>query len=169
MLALEANRTVLAFSSCLRVDRARLGPQRRLAAATCMARDALRGRREQPDARAISQPALDLRTPIHREPPSCHAPLPVVVAHDGTGPNRLIGRLRPWSQSRKSTGPHQRKSRTSTLSAEVRMLSGPMPTTGPRASNPRGGCHHSLCSIEAPGAMLQCSMCCNSAHQGRIK
>lgn len=73
--------------------------------------------------RAVARPSLHLdltrsrghlivtRIPIHREPPPCHVPLPFVVAHDGTGPNRLFGRLRRWSQSRKSTGPHQRKSR----------------------------------------------------------
>jgi hypothetical protein len=88
-----------------------------------------------PQAATGAQPPLDLRVPIHREPPPCHAPLPFVVAHDGTGPKRLLGRLRRWSQSRKSvvpireiawglsgeirwsqsrksTGPHQRKSRS---------------------------------------------------------
>ena len=73
-------------------------------------------RREQPSARNLRQAAtgaqspLDLRVPIHREPPPCHTPIPFVVVHDGTGPSRLLGRLRRWSQYAKSRGAYPGKS-----------------------------------------------------------
>ncbi len=65
-----------------------------------------------PQAATGAQPPLNLRVPIHREPPPCHAPLPFAVAHDGTGPSRPKRQLRRWSQSRKSSGPLQRKPRS---------------------------------------------------------
>jgi hypothetical protein len=73
--------------------------------------------RDLPHTATGGEPPLDLGIPIHCEPPSCHAPLPVVVSHDGTGPNRpsggSAGGSNPgsrWSQSAKSGGAYPRKS-----------------------------------------------------------